>query len=49
MGRRKRGWKEATGLSIRNLQSLIEKEEAESAGFASRRAVFVAEFDEVDA
>lgn len=49
MGRRKRGWNAASGLSLGDLRRLIEAKEAETAELADQREALVAELGELDA
>jgi len=49
LGRRKRGWNAASGLSLADLRRLIDAKEAESARLAERRESIVAELADVEA
>ena len=49
MGRRKRGWKAASGLSLADLRRMLEEKEGHLSGLAERRDDLAAELAEVEA
>ena len=49
MGRRKRGWKAASGLSLADLRRMLEEKEGQLSGLAERRDELAAELAEVEA
>ncbi len=48
MGRMKRGWREASGLSLADLKRLCEQKEAEVSSMAERRDELAAELADLD-
>jgi len=49
VGRRKRGWKAASGLSLGDLRRMLEEKEGQLSGLAVRRDELAAELAEVEA
>ena len=49
MGRRKRGWKAASGLSLADLRRMLEEKEGQLSGLTERRDELAAELAEVEA
>jgi hypothetical protein len=49
LGRRSRGWKAASGLSLADLRRMLEEKEGQLSGLAERRNEFAVELAEVEA
>jgi DNA-binding transcriptional MerR regulator len=49
VGRRKRGWNAASGLSLNDLRRMLEEKEGQLSGLAERRDELAAELAEVEA
>jgi hypothetical protein len=49
MGRKKRGWNAALGLSLGDLRRMLEEKESQLTGLAARRDELAAELSEVEA